>query len=592
MSRRWLPFLLLAVLFAKGSLHADETWVELTTVPWTNSASAIVQFNSDVIVAGLGSDKTQPPYAWISSDAVNWTATNLDRPVSQLMNFNGLLYGFSDAPSGQSPTVVSSLDGLSWQSADHGEFGANGGSWITPIVNNGELYATDYQFNGMVDVFSLWHLINSNGQWEKLTLPFTSSAGGFYMVSFNNHLVLSYSFINNLGATQFGIAWSSDGISWTDCSPALQFGGYPLIPFNGTLYLIGAVEYWSTTSGQTSADWVPLTLNGHHSNGYLPFLIRDQLHLYTSIDFSQFLTLTKQGLWSESNVSGAAGVTAQSSLGANYLNATAEAGEYILVRDASYFPFSQGAVFRLKLGLQSVVGDSFFQSDIPAGQKNQEVLAWSVAIQVEDTITSVTLKNLGTAQSGRDIAKVHLLKILEGTTQLVTDLVPNPDGSTWTTPTGFSFDVLDGDKFAVSVDIANSPQVQATCRFSIPPNGVTAGLSKSFSLSAAITAPNNQTIVAGAVSAAIDGVLVYPKPSRDLVNFLYDLDGPSNVKIRIFDLEGKMISEVEDSKSASGRWTTAWDGSKKAPGAYYASVTIQPLSGAKREYKRRVYLDR
>ena len=89
------------------------------------------------------------------------------------------------------------------------------------------------------------------------------------------------------------------------------------------------------------------------------------------------------------------------------------------------------------------------------------------------------------------------------------------------------------------------------------------------------TAPEFVAIPAGAAETRIHA---YPNPSRDAVRFVIHVPDPSggNVKIRLFDLSGRVIADIADGPFPSGDTVISWprvtrNGDRVAPG-YYESI--------------------
>lgn len=77
-----------------------------------------------------------------------------------------------------------------------------------------------------------------------------------------------------------------------------------------------------------------------------------------------------------------------------------------------------------------------------------------------------------------------------------------------------------------------------------------------------------------------DDVCTYPAPARgDIVNFLYYLEEPSMVTIKVYNIALELVAEIEEEKDA-GWGKTVWDISKVAQGVLIYQIQAKSnLSG-------------
>ena len=64
----------------------------------------------------------------------------------------------------------------------------------------------------------------------------------------------------------------------------------------------------------------------------------------------------------------------------------------------------------------------------------------------------------------------------------------------------------------------------------------------------------------------------YPNPFNPTTKIYYSINQPTNIKISIFDVMGRLVSVVDDSYKLQGDYSLLWDASTKSSGIYYISI--------------------
>lgn len=54
--------------------------------------------------------------------------------------------------------------------------------------------------------------------------------------------------------------------------------------------------------------------------------------------------------------------------------------------------------------------------------------------------------------------------------------------------------------------------------------------------------------------SGLNSLLIFPNPSNDFTNIVYDLDKSSNVKIEIYNIIGKKVTEIINKKQQPGHY--------------------------------------
>ncbi|MCK4344267.1 MAG: T9SS type A sorting domain-containing protein, partial [Bacteroidales bacterium] len=83
--------------------------------------------------------------------------------------------------------------------------------------------------------------------------------------------------------------------------------------------------------------------------------------------------------------------------------------------------------------------------------------------------------------------------------------------------------------------------------------------------------PNLSATGVKEVRGNIKHMAVYPNPNQGIFNLTFELKEKENVMIRIFDMQGRMIT-IERIDNFVGRYNEQIDLSKESPGIYHLQV--------------------
>lgn len=93
------------------------------------------------------------------------------------------------------------------------------------------------------------------------------------------------------------------------------------------------------------------------------------------------------------------------------------------------------------------------------------------------------------------------------------------------------------------------------------------------------------------------GLTNYPNPFSNQTNIRFNLDNPSYVTLKIYDMTGNLITELENSTMLSnGQHEVTWDGKTASgidanSGTYMYELTIQPTgAGSAKSYALRNFM--
>tara|TARA_B100000686_G_scaffold344238_1_gene426488 strand:- start:519 stop:1961 length:1443 start_codon:yes stop_codon:yes gene_type:complete len=64
----------------------------------------------------------------------------------------------------------------------------------------------------------------------------------------------------------------------------------------------------------------------------------------------------------------------------------------------------------------------------------------------------------------------------------------------------------------------------------------------------------------------------YPNPFNPITKIDYSINQPTNIKISIFDIMGRLVDIIDDSYKFEGNYSLLWDASNKSSGIYYISI--------------------
>ncbi len=89
------------------------------------------------------------------------------------------------------------------------------------------------------------------------------------------------------------------------------------------------------------------------------------------------------------------------------------------------------------------------------------------------------------------------------------------------------------------------------------------------------TAQFNTTDVVGIEeNITVSSVQVYPNPFSDITNISLELANPSIVRIKVYNLAGQMVIDMDEGNLAKGSSNISLDGSKLNPGLYLYNIQI------------------
>ncbi len=71
----------------------------------------------------------------------------------------------------------------------------------------------------------------------------------------------------------------------------------------------------------------------------------------------------------------------------------------------------------------------------------------------------------------------------------------------------------------------------------------------------------------------------YPNPFNPLTTIKFDIPEQSNITLKVFDIQGKIVAELFNGRKDVGRYTTKFDGSGLSSGVYFYEMTGNPTSG-------------
>ena len=249
------------------------------------------------------------------------------------------------------------------------------------------------------------------------------------------------------------------------------------------------------------------------------------------------------------------------------------------------FIFHNG--WSLQLGVKEVSFRPVQEVTLYAGQKGGVVMDFTFKVNIEDEV-QLTVKNNGTAEAGRDIERVALMKV--GTGEIYG--LDKVDTRTWKTPR--SFTIQDGDNFQLTADVSAHPQENATCWFAVDQDSIHFSNNPDHRLLSQLDSVREISLKsnpAGSTPSSLPDVLIFPQPATDHVKFMYDLDVPSDVIINIMNRNGLLVSQIKDlGKPAGDHAVTEWRAIDIAPGAYFAVIDITPAAGEKRRIKKTVLI--
>ena len=70
----------------------------------------------------------------------------------------------------------------------------------------------------------------------------------------------------------------------------------------------------------------------------------------------------------------------------------------------------------------------------------------------------------------------------------------------------------------------------------------------------------------------------YPNPFNPVTTIKYDVPKTSLVKIKVYDVAGKMISELVNRQMEAGSYEINWNGSEYASGVYFYKIETKDFT--------------
>ena len=74
----------------------------------------------------------------------------------------------------------------------------------------------------------------------------------------------------------------------------------------------------------------------------------------------------------------------------------------------------------------------------------------------------------------------------------------------------------------------------------------------------------------------------YPNPFNPATTIKFSLAWAENVNIKVYDITGKVVSELVNSRFKEGSHTVKFDGSNLASGVYFYRITTSRFSDVKK----------
>ncbi len=560
------------------------TLVDPSAIPYDRREVAPAAFNGYFYVASATAPLNSgifPTRVFRSADGLSWTLANNfgnNIQITQLIANGQNLYAFVDDRLG-AYHVYRSADGLTWTDVYTGM----GNSYFMPLVSFGGFI---YQFDSSAG----FTIRKSDGLGNPLTWQIVSQGPGTITPNFpvkatefqNEVYVLSYS---GSGPTyDINIFKSPDLGNWTLSKlipnniprPSLAACSSGLYSGLGDVWrLPSSTETWAIDlAGPLNGTIYPMKVFGH-TLAFRPG--PTQGNPQTSQD--DLLVRSSSGSWSIDSTCQGIGAPTFETLP-------------ISIADIAYIPACTSARI-FKDGLVSLARKTFILPTLSFDQRDATLSAMTLTINLDETLTSFVVENLGSARATTDIKRLQLLRsrfvASVETFTTVCELAADSDTKTWRMPNGTQVSLQDQDNLYVTADIASFPTNLATVQLSVTSMGWARNISYTPPLP--LVAPQSIAINGNpSAPTTISDVLPSPQPASNQVKFFYDLNSMADVHIKIFNVTGELVSQVSDTGKAAGRNSSIWDSTKVASGVYYATVEIIEQSGGTRRYRKTVYI--
>ena len=94
-----------------------------------------------------------------------------------------------------------------------------------------------------------------------------------------------------------------------------------------------------------------------------------------------------------------------------------------------------------------------------------------------------------------------------------------------------------------------------------------------FSADTIIFLPITPVVVDELLPDGTGSIRIHPNPFTDLININFDLSLSSHIKVSVYDLSGKLITELINKEPGSGASSLVWDGSDMESGVYIITIS-------------------
>ncbi|OVE76038.1 hypothetical protein BVX98_06630 [bacterium F11] len=557
-------FVMLLVVFP-FSLHALENWETSSSTMPPAFATSLVKFNNALYAA----DQDCGLFKLNSND--QWDAVTIPiAPQTCTAPLFLVVHGTSFFIVGSDPPFYRSPDGETWTQVDNTAFPEtiknviSWGSNIYVFFHLGDIQRTDG-----TGVSLSWTDVGSLG--VNVDLPPSAA-------ELNGNLHISATDITtNPPDFESKIFRTSNGTVWTEVSSATGtyntgFKEFQLIAFENELYR-------RTTSLQKSDgtgipyQWEEVATLATRDQ---PFVVFNNLYILSYIN--PLRRLTADGSFEKAS-------DFRMSIFGIIPDVALEAVELNNISYLSHF-----LIFKVQKGLWNVRQIIISNRTIFPGQTNRPIMGFQADVNGTEDIQFV-LATGRTANHEEHIEKVSLVRMIDpggwgGTFENLITLTPDPqDNQRWTMANPVSID--DGDELFITLDVYGfSQSAQMIMRL----NNFTTINNPDYSLEG-LNFGYVYSIRPDPLSTPIPETDVFPQPGQNQVTFRYDLTSQSDVHIKLFDLYGNLVSEIQDLGKTPGTGVqTTWNSTDKANGAYLALIKIRSMSGEERILRKKVFI--
>ncbi len=70
----------------------------------------------------------------------------------------------------------------------------------------------------------------------------------------------------------------------------------------------------------------------------------------------------------------------------------------------------------------------------------------------------------------------------------------------------------------------------------------------------------------------------YPNPFNPITNISYELPEDSFVTLSVYDVNGKLLKEIESMDKAAGYYSVQWDATNQSSGLYFIAINAGSYS--------------